>query len=239
LISSFILLCLIIESQCEEKINLSASDPCESYTECDTCTTSECNWCSSGMSGSRCTSAKTAELANCEMSTCATDLFATRVSDCYGGCTAASDCRDCRKIPGCGWCYDSNKCLYISDANHTTHDHYCEVILIDSCDIPCVARTSCGQCLISPSCNWCGTSCIDKNMMKMQSFNTSSCVNSCPVDKKTTETKIEVTITELKTSDTSIVRGPLTLIGVFGTMLLLAFIYIRKRKATPLPANLL
>jgi len=151
-----------------------SNDFCSSISECVNCTIAGCNYCSSGMTTSRCTSIKSAKEANCDMSACATDRFVTTLSGCFGLCSEFTDCNSCLKIPECSWCHSSSACVDSKDSSCT--------YLSSECYAPCEMQIDCFGCLQNnrdrkSNCSWCGREkkCKDSSML------TSECESqTCP-----------------------------------------------------------
>jgi len=147
-----------------------------------------CNWCNAGMATSFCTSISNAKDAKCDMSTCATDLFATKVSQCFGGCKHATTCDECKYVLGCGWCHDSKQCMDVGADGKPDGATCSTSFTVGSCDLPCNTYTYCGACT-RRGCSWCAD-----NTCKPYTTEDSTCASQCttanpaPVTKQTVPT---------------------------------------------------
>ncbi|KAH3742907.1 peptidase M35 [Pelomyxa schiedti] len=153
-----------------------SSDPCASYSTCDTCTEDkDCGWCDEA-----CVSGNSVGPAD---HVCSTYNYFS----CEADCSSATNCSSC-VMRDCGFCASTQTCVpgtFVGAENTCDHFQYlfCE----------CSAGAKCSDCFeISSYCGWCSSNDFCASGTSPGPYYTDECpsssswfYNTCPCDYDT------------------------------------------------------
>ncbi|XP_072165831.1 multiple epidermal growth factor-like domains protein 8 [Diadema setosum] len=125
-------------------IDVESCGNCSQYWNCDHCTSDPlCEWVAVNASCTR---------------RGRFDIAVRDVGQCNPRCHEITDCKSCIDIKKCAWCADTGTCFhfntYISSFVHGECSHWFD--MEDNQCPSCSAHQTCGDCLNTFQCGWCG-----------------------------------------------------------------------------------